>query len=168
MMICGPRHRRMSRRPFQCLEQRIAALEARLNRNSSDSSKPPSIESLHAKRQPTRPTSKKRRGGQLGHERHLRELVPPERLTGSVEIKPPTCTGRGQALDGDDPEPLRHQVAELPEIRPEVVEYRLPRLTRPGFGSSTHAKLPGDVPRGAFGPRLQVWAGLLSGAYRLM
>ena len=148
-------------------ERRLAALEARLNRNSSNSSKPPSTEPLHVKRQPPRPASKRRRGGQVGHERHTRELVPPERLTSAVEIKPHACSGCGHALDGQDPEPARHQVAELPEIRPEVLEYRLHRLTCPGCGAATAAKLPDDVPRGAFGPRLQAWAGLLSGAYRL-
>ena len=151
----------------QSLEQRISALEARLNQNSSNSSKPPSTGPLHIKRQPPKPTSKKRRGGQLGHKRHLRGLVPPERLTSAVEIKPRACPGCGHALDGQDPEPIRHQVAELPEIRPEVIEYRLHRLTCPGCGAVHRAKLPGDVPRGAFGPRLQAWAGLLSGAYRL-
>jgi transposase len=151
----------------QTFEQRIAALEARLNQNSSNSSRPPSAEPLHVKRQPPRPASRKRRGGQAGHERHTRDLVPVEQLTGSVEIKPPSCSGCGHALDGDDPEPIRHQVAELPEVRPEVIEYRLHRLTCPGCGAATHAKLPADVPRGAFGPRLQAWAGLLSGAYRL-
>ena len=149
------------------LEQRIAALEARVNRNSSNSSRPPSTEPIHIKRQPPRPTSKKRRGGQPGHERHTRELVPPEQLAGVVEIKPLACTGCGHPLDGQDTEPFRHQVAELPEIRPEVIEYRLHRLTCPGCGATTRAKLPADVPRGAFGPRLQAWAGLLSGAYRL-
>jgi transposase len=88
-------------------------------------------------------------------------------LTSAVEIKPPACAGCGHSLDGDDSEPLRHQVAELPEIRPEVVEYRLHRLNCPGCGAATRARLPGDVPRGAFGPRLQAWTGLLSGAYRL-
>jgi transposase len=151
----------------QTFEQRIAALEARLNQNSSNSSRPPSTEPLHVKRQPPRPTSEKRRGGQVGHERHARELVPAEQLTSSIEIKPHSCTGCGHALDGHDPEPIRHQVAELPEIRPEVIEYRLHRLTCPGCGAANRAKLPGDVPRGAFGPRLQAWAGLLSGAYRL-
>ena len=61
----------------QTLEQRVAALEAQLGRNSSNSSRPPSTEPLHAKRQPPRPTSKRRRGGQDGHERHARELVTP-------------------------------------------------------------------------------------------
>jgi transposase len=151
----------------QCLEQRIATLEARINQNSSNSSRPPSTEPLHVKRQPPRPTSRKRRGGQAGHERHTRDLVPAEQLAGSVEIKPPPCSGCGHALQGHDPEPFRHQVAELPEIRPEVIEYRIHRLTCPGCGAATRAKLPADVPRGAFGPRLQAWAGLLSGAYRL-
>jgi transposase len=151
----------------QSLERRIAALEARLNRNSSNSSQPPSTEPLHLKRPPPKPTSKKRRGGQIGHERQTRELVPFEQLTASFEIKPHACSGCGHALDGQDDEPIRHQVAELPEIRPEVIEYRLHRLTGPGCGAATRAKLPTDVPRGAFGPRLQAWAGLLSGAYRL-
>ena len=149
------------------LELRIAALEARLNQNSSNSSRPPSTEPLHITRQPPRPTSKKRRGGQAGHERHTRELVPPERLTSSREIMPGACSECGQPLQGQDIEPTRHQVAELPEIRPEVVEYRLHRLTCPCCGVATRAKLPPDVPRGSFGPRLQAWAGLLSGAYRL-
>ena len=149
------------------LERRIAALEARLNQNSSNSSKPPSAEPLHLKRQPPKPTSKKRRGGQPGHKRHTRELVPPERLTSSLEIKPHSCSGCGHALEGHDPEPIRHQVVELPEIRPEVLEYRLHRLTCPCCGVATRGKLPPDVPRGSFGPRLQAWAGLLSGAYRL-
>ena len=151
----------------QSFEQRIAGLEARINQNSSNSSKPPSTEPLHVKRQPPRPTSKKPRGGQPGHERHSRELAPAEQLTGSVEVRPPACSGCGHALDGHDAEPLRHQVAELPEVRPEVIEYRLHRLTCPCCGAATRAKLPAAVPRGAFGPRLQAWAGLLSGAYRL-
>ncbi len=59
------------------LEQRIAALEVRLNQNSLNSSKPPCADPLHLKRQPPKPASRKRRGGQAGHERHTRALVPP-------------------------------------------------------------------------------------------
>ena len=151
----------------RAFEQRIAALEARPNQNSSNSSKPPSTEPLHAKRRPPKPAPKERRGGQAGHERHARELVPAEQLTGPVEIRPHCRTGRGHTLDGHDSGPIRHQVAGLPEVRPEVIEYRLHRLTRPGCGAATRAKLPGDVPRGAFGPHRQAWAGLLSGSYRL-
>jgi len=151
----------------QSLERRVAALEARLGQDSSNSSKPPSGDPLHVKRRPPQPPSGKRRGGQRGHQRHTRELVPPERLTAAVECKPAVCRGCGHGLEGADPEPGRHQVAELPEVRPDVTEYRLHRLVCPRCGIATRGRLPAGVPRGAFGPRLQAVVALLGGAYRL-
>src|SRR5690349_17330376 len=67
------------------LERRVAELEARLGQDSSNSSKPPSSDPIGVKRQPPRRPSGRRRGGQPGHERHTRALVPPERLTAVVE-----------------------------------------------------------------------------------
>lgn len=150
------------------LESRIVALEARLGQDSSNSSKPPSTDPPH-RRRPPGPASKKKRGGQRGHARHTRPLVAPDRLAGSVECKPSTCRGCGHHLDGaaPDPEPARHQVAEIPEIRPDVVEYRLHRLDCPRCGAGTRGALPVGVPRGSFGPRLQATIALLGGAYRL-
>ena len=153
--------------PVASFERRLAALEARLNQNSSNSSRPPSTGPLHSRRQPPEPASKERRGGRPGHRRHTRELVPAERLASAAEIGPHARSGCGHPLDGRDTEPSRHQVAELPEIRPEVVEYRLHRLTCPCCGTGARAKLPEGIPRGAFGPRLQARAGLLGGADRL-
>src|ERR1700742_2718279 len=72
----------------QSFERRIAALEARLGQDSSNSSKPPSTDPIHVKRRPPRPPSGKKRGGQRGHKRHTRALVPPERLTAVVDCKP--------------------------------------------------------------------------------
>jgi transposase len=152
---------------IQSLERRIAALEARLGQDSSNSSKPPSSDLLHVKRRPPRPPSGKRRGGQPGHGRHHRALVEPDRLTAVVECRPDACRGCGHTLAGSDPEPLRHQVAELPEVRPDVVEYRRHRLTCRNCGVTTRGDLPAGVPRGAFGPRLQATIALLGGAYRL-
>jgi transposase len=151
----------------QSLERRIAALEARPGQDSSNSCRPPSSDALHVKRRPPRPPSGKGRGGQWGHKRHTRELVPPERLTAAVGCRPMACRGCGHTLEGDDPEPLRHQVAERPEVRPDVVEYRLHRLACPRCGAATRGDLPAGVPRGAFGPRLQAVVALLGGAYRL-
>src|SRR5580704_18835828 len=59
------------------LELRIAALEERLNTNSTNSSKPPSSDALSVKRRPPTPPSGKKRGGQPGHLRRVRPLVPP-------------------------------------------------------------------------------------------
>lgn len=149
------------------LERRVAELEARLGQDSSNSSKPPSSDPIGVKRRPPRRPSGRRRGGQPGHERHRRAMVPPERLDAVVECRPGACRRCGHRLAGDDPQPLRHQVAELPEVRPEVVEYRLHRLACPGCGVATRAELPPGVPGGAFGPRLLATIALLTGAYRL-
>ena len=151
------------------LEQRIAELEARLNQNSTNSSKPPSTDppDVKVKRRPPAPPSERRRGGQPGHQRHIRALVPPEQLRESFEVKPTHCEGCGAALQGDDPVPVRHQVAEIPAVRPDVDEYRLHRLTCPCCGTTTRAALPAGVPTGPFGPRLRAILVMVAGSYRL-
>src|SRR5512143_658055 len=73
------------------LEQRIAALEERLNKNSTNSSKPPSSDSPSVKRRPPSPPSGKNRGGQPGHLRRVRALVPPDQLRHVIPCKPPHC-----------------------------------------------------------------------------
>jgi transposase len=152
---------------FDRMERRIAELEQRIGRNSTNSSRPPSSDPPSVKRRPPAPPSGKKRGGQPGHHRHVRPLVPPEQVRQVIECKPPQCRWCGDALAGDDPEPLRHQVAELPPVRPVVDEYRLHRLTCPRCRTSTRAKPPPGVPTGAFGPRLRAALSVLAGAYRL-
>jgi transposase len=148
-------------------KRRIAELEQRLGRNSTNSSRPPSSDPPSLKRRPPAPASGKKRGGQPGHRRHVRPLVPPEGVRQVVECRPPSCRWCGDALAGDDPEPIRHQVAEVPPVQPVVDEYRLHRLRCPRCRTSTCAKLPPGVPTGAFGPRLRAVLSVLAGAYRL-
>jgi hypothetical protein len=64
---------------------------------------------------------------------------------------------------GDDPQPVRHQVAELPRLQPEVTEYRLHTLTCLACGAQTPAEPPADMPSGSFGPRAQATVGYLAG-----
>jgi transposase len=151
----------------QSFEKRIADLEERLNKNSTNSSKPPSSDPPSVKRRPPTPASGKKRGGQPGHRHHPRALVPPEQLRQVIECKPEGCRWCGHDLHGDDPEPIRHQVAEVPPVQPVVDEYRLHRLKCPRCGTSTCAALPPGVPTGAFGPRLRAILSVLAGAYRL-
>jgi transposase len=149
------------------LRQQVQDLKARLDQNSTNSSRPPSTDPIGVKRKPPTPPSKKRRGGQQGHPRRLRALVPPERVASVTECKPTSCRRCGHALSGEDAEPLRHQVAELPPIEPEVREYRLHRLPCPHCRTVTCGGLPDGVPRTAFGPRLHAVLSVLTGAYRL-
>jgi len=113
------------------------------------------------------PPSGRRRGGQPGHRRAQRRLVPPERLHSIIECRPSDCRRCGHTLTGDDPTPLVHQVAELPKIEPVVDEYRLHRLACPRCGITTCGRLPNGVPRGCFGPYLQAVLATLAGGYRL-
>ncbi len=135
-------------------ERRIAELEERLNGNLTYSSSPPSSNPLSVKRRPPNPPSGKKRGGHLGHSGHARPLVPPEQLRQIIDCKPRGCRWCGDALAGDDPEPLQHQVVELPPVLPVVDGYRLHRLTCPRC-RTTCTTLPPGVPAGAFGLRLR-------------
>src|SRR3954469_12126474 len=151
----------------QSFEKRIADLEEQLGKNSTNSSRPPSSDPPSVKRRPPAPASGKNRGGQPGHQRQARPLVPPEQLRQVIDWRPPQRRWCRIALAGDDPEPIRHQVAEVPPVTPVVDEYRLHRLRCPRCRTSTCATPPPGVPRGAFGPRLRAILSVLVGGYRL-
>src|SRR5438270_7685473 len=85
------------------LEQRVAELEARLQLNSTNSSKPPSSDPIGLKRKPPTPPSQRNRGGQPGHPKAFRPLVPPERLHSSRDCQPTSCRRCGHVLHGEDP-----------------------------------------------------------------
>jgi transposase len=150
------------------LQQQLADAKARLNTNSSNSSLPPSSDRFHCKRRPPPPAGqpRKKRGGQPGHPRHERLLVPADLVQQTIPCKPKACRRCGWPLTGTDSAPLRHQVADLPVVRPDVVEYQLHRLNCPCCHTSTCGMLPADV-RGHFGPRLEATLALLAGGYRL-
>jgi transposase len=149
------------------LETRVRDLEARLQLNSTNSSKPPSSDPIGMKRKPPAPPTGKKRGGQPGQRKARRTLVPPEEVRETFDCKPTVCRRCGHDLSGDDPEPLIHQVAELPKIEPIVDEYRLHRLTCPACRATTCGALPEGVPAGCFGPYLQAVLAMFAGAYRL-
>jgi len=148
------------------LQERVAHLEAQLQTNSTNSSKPPSSDPPSVKRSPPKPPSRKRQGGQPGHPRHERVILPPEKVNHFHECIPVRCAHCEFSLQGTDPQPVRHQVTELPPIEPIISEYRLHRLTCENCGCSTEGTLPQGV-QGHFGPRVHACVALLSGAYRL-
>src|SRR6218665_3901907 len=84
----------------EVLTTRVAELEARLSQNSSNSSKPPSSDGPGARRQPKKPTGRSP-GGQPGHKKHERELLPPERVRHVVELVPKECKDCGRGWGGE-------------------------------------------------------------------
>ncbi len=149
------------------LRARIEELERQAKgKTPQNSSLPPSSQHPHARPQAPQRKSKRKRGGQPGHERHERSLIPTEDCNHVERLKPTECRRCGAKLSGSDPEPLRHQVWEVPEIKPIVTEYQRHRLTCPCCGETTCADLPAGVPQGQSGPRLMALAALLMAYYR--
>lgn len=150
----------------QKLEIRVATLEEQVKRNSRNSSQPPSSDGPEVEKKKVGKGQRKR-GGQPGHKGYQRQLVPLEEVKEAHEIKPQACGKCGHELAGEDPEPYRHQVAEIPPVVVEVEEYRLHTLTCPECQAETRGELPAGVPQGAFGSRLQAMTALLTGRYHL-
>jgi transposase len=157
------------------LEARVAALEAmvqqlreQVQQTSRTSSRPPSSDPPRALAQrPRRAPTGRRPGGQAGHEGHARALVPIEQVDMVIPVKPARCRRCQQPLQGEDRQPQRHQVTDIPSVTPVVTEYQLHQLVCSACGAATRAEVPSGVPPGGFGPRLQAITALCTGAYHL-
>ena len=145
------------------LLQRIAQLEARLNQTSQNSSKPPSSDPPSARPRSAKEPTGRKSGGQSGHEGHGRKLKPESEVDQIIDVRPESCGQCGTLLLGDDAEPERHQVTELPRIAPIVTEYRRHCLRCVACGTQTQAAWPATMPAGSFGPRVQATVGYLTG-----
>lgn len=149
--------------------RRIDQLEEQLGRNSSNSSKPPSSDTPEQRRgrEPSTPTGRKP-GGQPGHKPGKRVLFAAEQVDRTEEVFPAECEGCGAGLSAvADPDPWRHQVVELPEVKPHVTELRCHAVECDECGHRTRAKLPFGVPHSMLGPRLTALVALLTGGYHL-
>jgi transposase len=147
------------------LEARVAELESRFTKTSQNSSLPPSAGHPHAKPGRKSRRSERTRGGQPGHPKAERTIIPTEQCQAVVPCVPTECRKCGRELAGVDPDPHRHQVWELPEIQPTVTEYQQHTLECP-CGCTTRGVLPAGVPTGQAGPRLIAFAGLLMACFR--
>jgi len=149
------------------LEEANRLLQEQLATNSSNSSHPPSSDppqTTTLRRRKKR--SGRKRGAQPGHTGHTRKLLPVEQCQRVVEHYRPQCRNGGGQLTGEDDQPLRHQVIEVPPVAPHVEEHRLHRLTCQSCGTLTRAMLPSDVPPTGYGPRVVALVAVLSGLYR--
>jgi transposase len=145
------------------LLQRVAQLEARLKQTSRNSSKPPSSDPPQAKPRAAKEPTGRKSGGQPGHEGHGRKLKPESEVDQIIDVRPEHCGQCGTLLLGEEPEPERHQVTELPRITPVVTEYRRHCLWCAACGARTQAAWPTTMPTGSFGPRVQATVGYLTG-----
>ena len=124
------------RQTIASLNQNILALQAEIQKlkrprkTPQNSSVPPSTTHPHAKPKSSRQPTGKAPGGQPGHPKHAREILPVEQCDEVVVLTPEVCRRCGAPLDQHQClfDPLRHQVWDIPEIKPVVIEYRRERL----------------------------------------
>ncbi len=136
-------------------EARIAELEKRLNKNSNNSSKPPSSDGLKRTKSQRPKNSGRKQGGQPGHPgQTLNQSETPD-ITVAVPLDScPECGAdlRDQPATGEE---IR-QVFDLPPIKMQVTEYRAQRKVCPNCGRSVTAGFPADVCAPAqYGPGMQ-------------
>ena len=98
------------------LRKRRVEVEARLKQTSRNSSKPPSAAPPSATPRAAKDPSGRKSGGQLGPEGHGRKLKPENEVDQIIDVRPEQCGPCGPLLVGDDREPERPQVTELPRL----------------------------------------------------
>lgn len=156
---------------------RIAELQEKLGKSSRNSGKPPSSDTPAQKAERkkkaaaiTKPKPGQRRpGGQPGHRKFVRKLVPDVEVDRHHDCIPEQCECCAARLRGRDASPRLHQVFHLPEVRPTVEQYALHALACPDAtcGHVSRGKLPAGVPTGQFGPSVSATVMLLMGLCRL-
>ena len=170
----------------QCLTDRVAALATRVaqleeqkGRSSRNSSQPPSSDgpgqrgsgfgSSGSSGSGQGDGPRRKRGGQLGHPGHGRDLLPSELCDQEHDHLPDQCGQCGRSLSGAaaGAAPWRHQIVDIPPVTPIVVEHRLHQLICPCCQSATRAVLPAAVESGGYGPRLTALVGTLGSTYHL-
>ena len=124
--------------------QRIAELEARLSKDSHNSSKPPSSDGLRKRTRSQRPASGKRSGGQPGHAgQTLRQVPTPDEV---VTHRPVVCSACAHSLEGVAGQMAEtRQVHEVPPVRVVVREHQVEQVACPRCGHETVGQFPPQV-----------------------
>ena len=142
---------------------------SQLKCSSRNSSKPPSSDSPEqkAKRPRQRQRSPRQKGGQPGHPRHERALLPEQDVDQIRQYFPQgQCACGGRVVI--DPQPhCRHQLWDILPIHMDVTEHQFYKGICQGCGQSHFSQWPDWLPRGQMDPGLISWIGMLSGQYHL-
>ena len=153
------------------LQATVLDLKERLNRNSSNSSIPPSANPLDAPRPVLKSPSRRKPGGQPGHPGHHRHRIPLDRVKNVVPYVPTTCTRCQSPLPAEpgpnEPEPTWHQVAEIPELAAEITEHQGHARTCTSCSQINRGEIPPQIRAHVIGPRLAAVMSYLSGRHHL-
>lgn len=141
------------------LAERLHELEARMAKDSHNSSKPPSSDGLFRKTKSLRWRSGKKPGGQIGHRGETLRLVACPDMV--VEHRPTICSGCQSPLPAAAPIVVqeRRQTHEVPAVRLQITEHQALHVRCPVCQVVTAGSFPAEVPsRAQYGPRLRALA----------
>lgn len=147
------------------LKEKIASLE----KNSQNSSKPPSTDGFKGGKDKDKKVNKGKRkaGGQPGHKGSNRDMLPLEEVDHIVDIYPEKCQSCNEALPQVGTGKVhRKQVTEIPPIEPEVTEYRC-HSVECSCGHITKADMPDEIAKSDFGPRLAAIIAYLTAVHHI-
>ena len=148
-------------------DELLAVLQERLKLDSKNSSKPPSSDGPSSGNRAQRRASERKRGAQKGHKGSFRALVDEAQVDHIFDCKPVEVCDCGAAVQVLAEEPVRHQVFDVPPVKPQVNEYRRYSGRCLGCGKAHRAALPAGVPSGQIGPRALALIGTLGTHYHL-
>lgn len=140
--------------------ERIAKLEERLNKNSNNSSKPPSTD--QKSNLPDKP--KKERKSRPGSNR---TMLSKDEIDHFRICKLDTCPCCGSQDLIDQNKPLLLQQVELPEVKAFATQYECSKYACSSCGKTSFASLPEGVPNSVFGPRFMALIATLTGVFHL-
>jgi transposase len=138
------------------LRTRLEELERQLNRNSGNSSTPPSANPPWAPRPVSRKPTGRKPGGQPGHKGHFRQLLPVEQVDEVVKHGPAQCRHCGAKFADAAVGQLieRHQVTELPRRAVKVTEHQAIACACRRCGQIPRQRIPEELTRSVLGVRL--------------
>ena len=143
---------------IQSLEQRLKKLEDRTNRNSSNSSQPPSADSPYVKRPSASKKPHGKPGGKPGHKGSRQQLLVPNEV---IPLHPEQCScGNREFLKPK--KYYTHQHMELPEIAMDVTHFELFKGKCSCCGKINIPSIPREFKTG-YGPRLTAFIAELAG-----
>ena len=125
------------------LKDEVNLLREQLNKDSHNSSKPPSSDGLKKKTKSLRKPSGKKAGGQPGHVGHTLEMV--ENPDNIVVHEITKCEKCGFHFDSDSKKIInveRRQVFDIPDLKMQVTEHQAEMKRCPRCGTINKAKFP--------------------------
>lgn len=147
------------------LKAEIRELKDKLNRNSKNSSLPPSQDPFRKNRK-KKPSGRKQ-GAQPGHSGHRRNLYPSDQVQILHDLKPGECPNcQSKAFFEEVISTEIRQVVELPEVTPQITQYNIHTCQCNCCGKHVKASIPPEAQYG-FGPRLMGFITSLTGEFRL-